>query len=199
MGEFTINKERADVLLGQLGEALEDMDDEPMDILICGSMALIMQGLLLGRATTDIDGIGFVIEKEGSVILESPGMQKAFMEARSRVAAANNLPRRWINFQPRTLLDNGLPDGIIDRAVVRNYGEKLRIRLCSRIDMVALKMYAALDPERDVDLKDLMSLGPTKAEARFGADYCFQLGLEKEKVIEVLDVIRHEELAGEFA
>lgn len=198
MGDFTISRKKAELLLGQLGEALEDVNDKPVDILICGSMALIMQDLLAGRATTDIDGMGFIIEKEGSVIFENPEMQESFMEARSRVATANNLPKRWINFQSRTLIDNGLPDGIIDRAVAREYGRKLRIRLCSRIDMVALKMYAALDPERDVDLQDLKSLGTTLAEATFGADYCLKLDLEREKVIELLEVIGHEELAGKL-
>ncbi|MBN1288998.1 MAG: hypothetical protein JXA49_05100 [Actinobacteria bacterium] len=199
MGDFTLNKERAELLLGQLGEALEDIDADPMDILVCGSMALIMQDLVMDRATTDIDGMGFIIEKEGCVILESPTVQKVFREARARIAAANNLPKRWINFQSRTLIDNGLPAGIIERAIIREHGIKLRIRLCSRLDMVALKMYASLDPERDVDLGDLKSMGVSRAEAEFGAGYCLEMGQAKEKVMELLEVMGHGELARELA
>ncbi len=196
-GQSFIDKGRAELLLRQLGEALQDMDSDPIEILVCGGMALIMQGLVV-RPTTDIDGIGFIDDEEGSLVLRSPDMQHAFREARERVATANSLGNRWINFQSRTLIDNGLPEGIVDRAIVRQYGPKLRIRLCSRMDIIALKMWAALDPKRDVDIKDLIGLRVTRDEVEFGARYCLENQAEQSQVAKLLEAIGHDELAREF-
>lgn len=194
---FFIDKERAELLFSQLGEALQEGGSDPIDILVCGGMALIMQDLVV-RPTTDIDGIGCVVDEEGSLVLRSPDMQHAFRQARERVAAANELGNRWINFQSRTLIDNGLPEGILERALKSQYGPKLRIRLCSRVDIVALKMWAALDPKRDVDLKDLLSLKVKRDEAEFGARYCLGNQAEKNQVAKVLEAIGHDEMAREL-
>lgn len=196
-GEFTIDKKKAETLLAQLGEALERIGAEPVEILVCGAMSLVLQGIV-NRPTTDIDGIGFVLSEEGGLVLEKPSMQQAFREARARVAVANNLPARWLNFQSRTLMDNGLPEGILERASVSDYGPKLRIRLCSRLDMIALKMWAAIDVEREVDLIDLRVLQITRQEAEFCITYCLRNSAEKERLVEVLEAIRHGELAREL-
>lgn len=198
MGDYFIDKKRSEILLGQLGEALEEAGADKMDILVCGGMALMMQELIPTRATTDIDGIGFVKKYEESVVLEFPETRKAFTDARARVAAANNLGKRWINFQSRTLIDNGLPGGIIERAFIKEYGKRLRVRFCSRLDIVALKMYAAADPKRDVDLSDLQSLEVTLEEAEFGARYCLEKNLDKETVAELLEAIGCEKLARDL-
>jgi hypothetical protein len=196
-GQFVIDKKKAEMLLAQLGEALEDMDAEPVEILVSGAMSLLLQGMV-NRPTTDIDGIGFVLAEEGGLVLEKPSMQQAFREARARVATANNLPARWLNFQSRTLMDNGLPDGILERALISDYGSKFRIRLCSRLDMIALKMWAAIDVTREVDLVDLRVLRVTRREAEFGITYCLQNSAQRERLSEVLEAIGHGKLAREL-
>lgn len=64
--------------------------------------------------------------------------------------------------------------------------------------MIALKMWAAIDVEREVDLLDLRVLQVTRQEAEFGTTYCLQNSAEKERLAEVLEAIRHGELAREL-
>ena len=70
-------------------------------------------------------------------------------------------------------MDFGLPEGVADRATTRAFGH-LVVRLASREDHIAFKLYAAADhwPMRSRHLADLEKLEPTEAELRAATAWC---------------------------
>lgn len=141
----------AEKLLRALGSGLEQADAEPVDILICGSIALILQGII-SRRTRDIDGVAFLVKEKGELVPRSPFPEPAFRRQMERVAAVNKVQRNWLSFQSRSLIDDGMPDGTIDRAAVRSFGSKLKIRLVCRQDMIFLKMKSAASEESPISM-----------------------------------------------
>lgn len=70
----------------------------------------------------------------------------------------------WLNVGPAGLIDFGLPDGLADRVEIRQYGA-LELHLPERRDLVAFKLYAAVDlGERSKHFTDLLALDPTTEE-----------------------------------
>jgi hypothetical protein len=69
-----------------------------------------------------------------------------------------NLWPDWINAGPASMLQLGLPEGFLGRAVRREYGG-LVIYLASRYDQICFKVYAAADDsprgKHFADLKQL--------------------------------------------
>lgn len=188
-----MNGEEAEEYLEALGSILEKESGEPLDILVCGGMALILQGLI-DRRTRDIDGIALVTEKDGAYVLKKPHLKKAFKKALRRVAAVYGITPNWISFQARTLLDDGLPPGIVERAEVRRYGEKLTLRLISRYDQVHLKLKAAIAREGP-DAGDIREMGATEEEIAAAAGWCLELGYSRREVKEALERIGCGEIA----
>lgn len=187
----------AEKLLRALGSALEKTDAERVDILICGSIALILQSII-NRRTRDIDGVAFVVLRDGELLPGSPLPEPAFRQAMEQVATVHNVQRNWLSFQSRSLIDDGLPPGIIERAVVREFGSKLTIRLVSRRDMVFLKMKAAAS-RGEPDNSDLTELKATAEEAQAGFQWCLEQGYPRADLINVLENIGHGDLAKRLA
>jgi len=187
----------AEKLLRALGSALEKTDVERVDILICGSIALILQSII-NRRTRDIDGVAFVVLRDGELLPGSPLPEPAFRQAMEQVATVHNVQRNWLSFQSRSLIDDGLPPGIIERAVVREFGSKLTIRLVSRRDMVFLKMKAAAS-RGEPDISDLTELKATAEEAQAGFQWCLEQGYPRADLINVLENIGHGDLAKRLA
>ena len=59
-----MNGKEAEEYLEALGAILDTESEEPLDIMVCGGMALILQGLI-DRRTRDIDGMALVVVENG--------------------------------------------------------------------------------------------------------------------------------------
>lgn len=188
-----MNGDRAEEMLMALGEVLEQQGSEPFDLVVCGGMALVMQDLI-ARPTRDIDGIALVVQEGGSLELRKPLMSREFHAAVERVGVVYGKGRNWLNVGAISLHDTRLPAGLAERAVKKQYGSRLVIRLCSRADLVSLKMWAALW-RSGPDIDDLREMGATKEEAIAGFEWCLEQDGEREDLLLILREIGHGELA----
>lgn len=164
---------RSDVerALMELGRQMALRDADPMTIVCCGASALCVLGAF-SRRTLDVDAIGMV-DPSGEII----GIGEFAPEVKDAITAAGavlGLTPGWFNAAASAILVRGLPKGAIERSTKHRmeFGPCLTIRFMDRIDLIALKMYAALDPhEGRRHIEDLVSIGPTLEELRHGADW----------------------------
>ena len=192
-----MDRNLAERLLLALGSALENADAEHVDILVCGSMAMILQGII-SRRTRDVDGVAMVAQVDGNLVTGIPLLEPAFRRAIERVALIYSVQRNWLSFQSRSLLDDGLPEGIAERAIVREFGSRLTIRLIARYDMVLLKMKAAVSRGAP-DIADLIEMKTMVEEAQAGYEFCLEQGYPKAKLLGVLEEIGYGDLARRLA
>jgi len=161
---------RADVerALTELGRQMALRDADHMAVVCCGASALCVLGLL-ARRTLDIDAIGLVGTNKQIVSIEefSP-------EVNDAIAAAGlslGLLPGWFNGAASAVLARGLPVGALERSAVqaKDFGPCLTVHFMDRIDLIALKMYAALDPkEGRRHVKDLVEINPSREELLHG-------------------------------
>jgi hypothetical protein len=184
---------RAEKLLEALGEILESQDDGPYDIVVCGGMALIMQGIV-ERRTTDIDALGVVTVEGGLLSVGRPVSTTDFDTAVARVAGIYGEQVDWFNFAATNQLEMTMPAGLVDRAIPKSYGVKLTVRLCSRYDMVHLKMMASLDRGEE-QTTDLSRMQPTEEEAKAAAAWCLAQGCSSYRLKALLEELGHGAIA----
>ncbi|MEN0068084.1 MAG: DUF6036 family nucleotidyltransferase [Myxococcota bacterium] len=158
------NNAELDEALTALGEILADRG-ETFDIVVIGGGALLLLGLV-ERATKDLDVLARI---EGDAWVRAEPFPPALEAAVHDVAAALDLSDDWLNPGPTDLLDFGLPSGFADRVF-----SGLTVRLASRDDQVAFKLYAAADqwPSESRHLSDLRALAPTREELLAAARWC---------------------------
>lgn len=192
-----MNGNKAEEMLAALGEVMEQQGSEPVDLVVCGGMTLIMQGLI-ARPTRDIDGIALVVQEGGSLELRKPLVSREFSVAVERVGVVYGKGRSWLNVGAISLHDTTLPAGLAERAVKKPYGSRLVIRLCSRADLVSLKMWAALG-RSGPDIDDLKEMQVTNEEAIAGFEWCLEQNGEREDLLLILREIGHGELAERLA
>ncbi|MDX2019443.1 MAG: DUF6036 family nucleotidyltransferase [Deltaproteobacteria bacterium] len=170
-----MNFENALQALGQL------LDEEGMvaDLVLVGGGALLLQGEL-ERPTADLD---IVARVENGTLQASAPLPTALVQCVRRVGKALDLPHHprdpkdWLNAGPSYLTTMGLPEGFQGRLDRRAYGP-LTIRIASRLDLVALKIFAASDPQRSrraVDVADLKRLAPTFDEVLHALRWCMRI------------------------
>lgn len=155
--------ERVHELLGQVAEAMELEGSGPVGIVVCGGAGLQVLGFV-SRVTQDIDVVALVVDGTDAYPKPLPG---ALREAVLRVAQDRGLPEDWLNAGPADNQALGLPEGLLERATVREYGELLRVWFLSRFDQIHFKLYAVVDqggPGKHLD--DLTALSPTADEMR---------------------------------
>ncbi len=193
-----MKSDKADKMLEALGTALEQENVGPVDILVCGAMALAMQGMI-DRPTRDIDGLAKVVHRGEALTLRKPLMSKKFSDAVERVGIAYGEGKFWFSTAATILHDDTkLPKGMAERAQVRLYGQNLTVRLCSRQDMIFLKMWAAIK-RGEPDIGDLVRMRTTAEEAQSAASWCLaQDTAAGPELKRVLEVIGHGELAGQY-
>lgn len=186
---------KAEDMLTALGTVLEDQETGQVDIVICGAMALLLQGII-DRQTRDIDGLGMVVEENGALALRKPLMNSEFNAAVERVGSLFNEGKHWFSTAAITLHDDTeLPADLVEKAQVRLYGERLIVRLCSRGHMVCLKMWAAIN-RGEPDIGDLVTMEISAEEARAGAEWCLEQDSEAlPEILAVLEEVGHGELA----
>lgn len=152
-------------ILSALGEQLESLSEERVELLICGGSALNVLGLVQ-RATKDVDVLACVKwSSAGDVyFVKVDPLNDALMEASEKVARDFNLPENWLNPGPTSAVDSGLPDGIIERVTTRKYGRKMTVHFLGRYDQIHFKLYASADQGAGKHLDDLLALNPTADE-----------------------------------
>jgi hypothetical protein len=177
---------KAEEMLSALGTVMEEQGIAPVDIVVCGAMALVLQGII-SRPTRDIDGLGLVVEEGGSLMLRKPLMSGEFNAAVERVGALFGEGKHWFSTAAIILHDDTeLPPDIVERAEARRFGERLTVRLCSRPHMVCLKMWAAIN-RGEPDIGDLIQMGVSAEEAWEAAVWC--LDQNEDALAEILSVL----------
>lgn len=164
---------KADVkrALTELGRQMALRDADPVTVLCCGASALCVVGAL-SRRTLDVDAVA-MIDADGEIVAVeefSPEMNDAISAAGLSLA----LDRHWFNLAARAILVRGLPAGALERSALHSvdFGPCLTVRFMDRIDLIALKMAAALDPlEGRRHAEDLVAIDPTREELKHGTDW----------------------------
>jgi hypothetical protein len=166
-----IDPQNFDILMGALGEQLTRLRADPFELVICGGAALGALGLVL-RTTRDVDVLALVVK--GTIAKADP-FPEALAAAASRVAADFQLPSKWLNPGPTSLVDGGLPDGLAERWRTRPYGASLTVHFIDRLDQIHLKLYAAVDRgPQDRHYADLLALHPTREEIQMAARWAMR-------------------------
>lgn len=153
--------------LEALGLLLE-AQGEVHEIVLIGGGALLLVGLI-DRPTRDLD---IVARVDGARWVEGEPMPALLAAAIRDVGRALDLADDWLNAGPTDLLRFGLPEGFAERTTALRFGG-LGLRLASRLDQVAFKLYATVDQgPRSKHLKDLRHLNPTPDELLWAARWC---------------------------
>lgn len=167
-------------------------------LVVCGGAAMNVLGLSQ-RTTRDIDTIAIAVDsKEGGFFLARAEFDYVLREAIEEVARDFGLPEDWINSGPAAQFGTGLPDGIQDRFVSRRYGENLVVHYCSRLDLIFLKLYAAVDV-RGRHLDDLKIMSPDRDEIEKAAGWCLSQDVSepfKELLLTILEELGYGDIAG---
>lgn len=130
------------------------------EVVAVGGSALVLLGFI-HRATRDLDLVAFV---EAGRLVRVDRIPAPLAESVADVARVLGLRSDWLNSGPASLQDLGLPDGFAQRLETRHYGG-LTLHLASRLDHIALKLYAAVDQGPDSKhAADLVALAPSPHE-----------------------------------
>ena len=151
-------------VLSALGDEYAAGGGPPLELVVCGGAALQVLGLV-DRATQDVDVLAIVRPSplEGALFSAQP-LPERLLVAAGKVAPFFRLPKDWLNSGPTSALDLGLPENLLERAIVHSFGPKLVIRFLSRVDQIHFKLYAAADQRQGKHLDDLIALKPTDLE-----------------------------------
>jgi hypothetical protein len=155
----SIDAGAVDALLSALGEQVA-LRGERYSIVVVGGSALLALGLI-ARTTRDVDVLALL--DDDSLVSASP-LPSGLLDAAQVVAADFGLPQDWLNDGPASLMDLGLPDGFLERARRRPYGDALEVLFASREDQIHFKLYAVVDQGAGRHFTDLQALAPAKAE-----------------------------------
>jgi hypothetical protein len=141
------------------------------DVAVVGGGALLLSGHI-DRPTKDLDVVARIV---GDRWMPAEPMPADLLEAVVDVGIALDLATDWLNAGPTSLFTAGLPVGFAGRADVHRFG-CLTVRVASRVDQIAFKVYAAADhwPLQGKHVQDLRALTPTKAELVAAARWCTQ-------------------------
>lgn len=183
-----LSPEKTRSLLHELADWLLFEGCEPLELVVCGGTALLLQGLAL-RTTRDVDVLG-----QWTPTLMQATCIEAFPEkVRLCIArVAENHPELegmkedWVNLGPRRLARWGLPAGYEQRLTTVRFNDRLTLKLLSRLDLMPLKLYAAADDlglRQQIHLADLKALKPTFEELDVALDLVRKLpGIDEKRV-----------------
>jgi len=179
--------------LAALGRKLDECGTEPVSLLMCGGAALNISGLLT-RLTADVDVLG-AMHANG----ELGEMPDWIYPLAAEVAEELGLERHWLNDAAASVASMGLPSGILLRATRHDLGKRLQVAIISRLDLIALKCFAALNPGvGEKHLGDLVDLHPLSEEMSFACVWLLNRPTSPEfraAVRQLCDVLGHSDLA----
>ncbi len=179
-------------ILSALGEQLESLSEEPVELLVCGGSALIAVGLVQ-RATKDVDVLARVTRTEtGQVsLIKAKPLPDGFITASKKVSRDFNLPENWINTGPTSAVDLGLPNGIMERVLTREFGRSLTVHFLGRYDQIHFKLYASADQGAGRHFDDLLALNPTEDELEQAARWSMTHDVSEEYRQVLKDLLNH--------
>lgn len=157
--------------LTELGRQLALRDADHFTVVCCGAAALCALGIL-ARRTLDVDTLG-LIDRSGKIVAieEFPAEVRDAIESASHTLGLNP---DWFSPAASAVLPRGLPAGALERSAKHRmeFGPCLTVHFMDRIDLVALKMYAALDPhDGRRHIEDLVQIDPTRRELQHGTQW----------------------------
>lgn len=155
------NKTEVEKILGALAEQLEAIGATSPELVVCGGSALNVLGLV-SRTTKDVDVVALAEKNAtGAIQLKkSAPLPVVLTDAAARVARDFDLPDDWLNPGPTSVVDFGLPEGLMDRVETRRFSPKLVVHFLSRSDQIHFKLYAAVDQGPGKHYHDLLALQP---------------------------------------
>lgn len=167
------DKEEIEEILNAFAEQLKEEDVAHFEIVVCGGVALNILGLV-SRTTNDVDVVAIVEqdEKGNRMLFKVSPLNEKILKAAKRIEQDFNLPENWFNSGPTSVMDFGLPEGLMDRVESRKYGYNLIIHFLGRYDQIHFKLYAAVDQSFGKHLDDLMQLKPTEEEFEKASRWC---------------------------
>ncbi len=192
-------KKEIETVLMALSEQLGAEGVKQLEMVVCGGAALNILGYV-ERTTKDVDVIAFVNKDEnGNVILtKASPLNPALISAAIKVQKDFNLPENWLNAGPASVMDFGLPGGLMDRAESRSYGKNLTIHFLSRYDQIHFKLHATVDQSGGKHYDDLLALKPNvkelEAAARWSMTHDPSEGY-REVLINFLEQTGHKDVA----
>lgn len=154
-----IDADSVDNVLAALGDQLS-VRGESYSIVVVGGSGLLALGVVT-RTTRDVDVVALL--DEGSIVPANE-LPDGLLAAARVVAADFGLPSDWLNNGPASLVDFGLPPGLLERATHRAYGHALDVLFVSREDQIHFKLYAVVDQGAGKHLSDLEALAPSESE-----------------------------------
>lgn len=152
-------------MLMALSEQLKSEGVVKIEMVVCGGAALNILGYVQ-RTTNDVDVIAFVDKNEnGSTsLVKAIPLNPALVAPAERVRRDFNLPENWLNAGPASVMDFGLPPGLMNRVETHTYGKNLIIHFLTRYDQIYFKLHAAVDQSGGKHFDDLMALSPDAQE-----------------------------------
>lgn len=157
----SISSESLDQAFSTLGAFLEDAKGAAENLVLIGGSALLALGLV-SRTTKDADIMAGFDRDRG--LIDPRPLSEALQEATRKVARELDLDPAWLNTGPADQLRAGLPDGFLGRLTPRGYGSCLTIYLPDRVDLIHLKLFAAVDQGPGRHVNDLAALQATPDE-----------------------------------
>jgi hypothetical protein len=175
-------------LLDAVGAHLQAAGAEA-SVVVVGGAALALHGWV-SRTTQDVDVIAMA---NAAGELAPPRFPDELVRAIELVARDFHLPEQWFNSAVGAQWRVGLPDGLADDLVWRDY-RGLRVGLAGRHALIALKLFAAVDRgPTSVHLQDLMALAPADDELAQASTWVLTQDMAPEwskLVNEVVDHVR---------
>lgn len=168
-----LDKSGVILALSALGEHLEQVSGNAVELVVCGGSALQALGLI-ERTTRDVDVLAVIAKQvaDDVVLLSAQPLPKTVVDAAAIVARDFGLPTDWLNPGPTELLSEGLPDGLVTRLHSMSFGSKLTVHFIDRFDQICLKMYATINGGGPRHLADLQLLKPSDDEVLIAARWC---------------------------
>ena len=173
---MTITPDILNSLLRELADLLSLEDCNPVEWVVCGGTALALQQLQ-SRTTQDIDVLANWNAADLTVmcIKDFPAdVKQCIQRVKNNHPELAGLKSKWINLGPAPIAAKGLPNGFEKRLIKMEFSDRLTLHLLGRIDLLALKLYAAADdmgPRRDIHFQDLKGLKPTFDELDSAVDW----------------------------
>lgn len=178
-----IGKANVDEIFGALNHQIRINGGSYISLVVCGGTALAALGLIT-RTTKDADVLGLIKETiSGLEIQRIKKFPDWLSNAAEKVARDFGLPDNWLNLGPASQVESGLPPGLADRLIRKEYGKSLSIYYISRTDQIYFKLYAAVD-RNDYHTQDLFDLNPMEKELEDAAKWVLtQDGSEPFRII----------------
>src|SRR2546425_6428675 len=162
-----------DRALQAVGQLLARRGQSAAIVVVGGTALNLLQ--VVERTTRDVDVIATATPRRDgppSDVRPPEPLPKVLTDAIRTVARDLGLPDDWLNTTVGAQWRTGLPPGFVSRVTWQLDGG-LWIGLPGREDLIALKLYAAVDDVGPTSphFKDLVALGPSPADLARAADW----------------------------